>query len=600
MNPDAWARQFERAFLGGLAATERVFAAEIERELRRWLRSAAVDDVGESRLRMAAVARIGQAVDAGFKLTSRGLVAIETKSGEEAARAERVRWAQTQGAKLAKRLTEQQRAEIARIVEEATQAGKNPRSILNAIASVAGADVNAAGVPISARLRAARIARTELHNAATWGSLQAARVERGKGRDVVKVWRSTIDGRTRETHSKANGQVREIEEPFVVGGASMLRPGDGPAREVVNCRCVMLVVPRRSASTFAPKFSPVRPTPARPRPARPSPPNAPTTTPQAPQGPSLARDESVDAVRLPLTVKNMRAIARDAVPPPSLTAQPPGIEGDEIEAARASRRFVLAAGQAHRVEFIACYEWRSGRAVTLKGDRGSAPVPGELFQTSAGRRWIIHHNHPKRPGDRLDYPLSAPDISCAASIARTETIFAHGENGSVYAARWTGDRTSTVIRALDSRNWPSNAPYWRSCERSRLAGLTREEAVVVAAHAVNQAAAELGLIEYRFVLNAETRAVLKAHRAEVLAAKREQVAYLKARGVTKKTKSAVELPTMQRDEGAPIDAIVVDPETYLDGLTPREIDELIAALEAIDERTREQDLVLTTARFWRG
>lgn len=603
MTSPAWADQFERAFLSGLAGPERAFAREIERELVRWLRSAAVDDVGESRLRMAAVARLGQAADAGFKLAARGLVTLEAKSGEEAARAERVRWAQTQGARLAKRLTEQQRAEIARIVEEATQTGKNPRAILNAIASVAGADVNAAGVPISARLRAARIARTELHNAATWGTLQAARVERGKGRDVVKIWRATVDGRTRETHAKANGQVREIEEPFVVGGAAMSRPGDGPAREVVNCRCVMLVVPRRSAPTFAPKFPPVKPTTTRPRPARPTTrPTTPgaTTTPQAPTSPLLARDEGVDAIRLPLTAATMRAIARDPVPPPSLTAQPPGVEADEVKAARQARAFVLAAGQAHRVEFLSAYEWRSGRSVAVKGKSGSVSVPGDLFSPSSGRRWIIHHNHPKRPNDRLDYPLSAPDIYLAGAVARSETVFAHGENGSVYASRWTGDRTTVVLRALDSNAWPQDAPYWRSLARSRLAGLTREEAIVVAAHALNKAAAELGLIEYRFVLNRETAAIVKARAAEVLQAKREQVAFLKGRGVTKKTKSAVEIAVDLAGDGAPTDAVFVDPETYLDGLTPREIDDLIAALEAIPDRTRAQDLVLKTARFWRG
>lgn len=596
MNPSAWAEQFERALLATLDGLERGFAREIERELVRWLKAAAVDDLGEARLRMAAVARLDQAARQGYRLTARGLTSIEQKSGEEAARAERIRWAQTEGARLAKRLSEQQRAEIARIVEEATQTGKNPRAILNAIAGVAGGDVNASGVPISARARAARIARTELHNAATWGSLQSARTERARGRDVVKIWRSTIDGRTRPTHQAANGQVREIGDPFVVGGASMERPGSGPAREVVNCRCVMLIVPRASATLFRPKFAPVRPTPIRPRPAAPT---GTTATPQPAQEPPLNRDETVDAVRLPLTPATMRAIARDLVPPPSLTAVPPKVEGDELAAARAHRQFVLAAGQAHHVEFVSAYEWRSGRAVITKGNRHSAPIPGAMVQPSAGRRWIIHHNHPKRPTDRLDYPLSAPDISVVGEIVRSETIFAHGENGSVYAARWTGDRTTKVFRALRSDSWPSDAPYWRSLERLRLAGVSREASIVVAAHAMNKAAAELGLIEYRFVLNAETAAVLKAHAADVLEAKREQVAFLKGRGVMKKTKG-VDPTVADPEDGAPEGAVIVDPEAAIDGLTPRELDELIASLEVERERSPGQEAILRAARFWRG
>ena len=57
-----------------------------------------------------------------------------------------------------------------------------------------------------------------------------------------KMWLSQRDGRVRPSHIVADGQVVDVAEPFLVGNALMQHPGDpnGPASEVVNCRCTML------------------------------------------------------------------------------------------------------------------------------------------------------------------------------------------------------------------------------------------------------------------------------------------------------------------------------------------------------------------------
>lgn len=92
------------------------------------------------------------------------------------------------------------------------------------------------------RGRAAVVARTEVQGAvqagAYFGALRAAQ-ERG---DFAprKVWTATVgDDRTRPTHRAADGQRTLISEPFRVGGAQLLFPGDprGPAQEVIQCRC---------------------------------------------------------------------------------------------------------------------------------------------------------------------------------------------------------------------------------------------------------------------------------------------------------------------------------------------------------------------------
>lgn len=96
---------------------------------------------------------------------------------------------------------------------------------------------------------ASRIARTEVHTAANIASDTAAR---STGLDMVKEWASTDDSRTRQSHRDADGQRREMDEPFSVGGSSLQFPGDpdGPAREVINCRCVALYHPRINGQVF--------------------------------------------------------------------------------------------------------------------------------------------------------------------------------------------------------------------------------------------------------------------------------------------------------------------------------------------------------------
>lgn len=72
---------------------------------------------------------------------------------------------------------------------------------------------------------------------------------RGKGADIVKVWDATLDGKTRSAHRAADGQIRELDEYFEVGGEKMTAPGiDGSAANVCNCRCQVLQMSRHKAT----------------------------------------------------------------------------------------------------------------------------------------------------------------------------------------------------------------------------------------------------------------------------------------------------------------------------------------------------------------
>lgn len=94
--------------------------------------------------------------------------------------------------------------------------------------------------------RARVVARTETMGAVNAGAFRSAVLEAEARGDVApfKQWLSTDDPRTRPTHRAADMQRTLMTEPFIVGGAKLLFPGDptGPADEVINCRCTLLPI----------------------------------------------------------------------------------------------------------------------------------------------------------------------------------------------------------------------------------------------------------------------------------------------------------------------------------------------------------------------
>lgn len=88
---------------------------------------------------------------------------------------------------------------------------------------------------------AKRIVVTEGHRIQNESALECARQAKKRGADSVKVWDSTLDGKTRDTHRQLDGQIREVEEPFEVAGKKAMYPGGfGDPAEDCNCRCALL------------------------------------------------------------------------------------------------------------------------------------------------------------------------------------------------------------------------------------------------------------------------------------------------------------------------------------------------------------------------
>ena len=99
--------------------------------------------------------------------------------------------------------------------------------------------------PRISRIQAARIARTETHNAASFAS-HTYNKKTADELDIkmLKKWVAVADERTRTAHVEANGQTVPMDEDFTIGGAKMEYAGDpkGGAKNVVNCRCVIVYV----------------------------------------------------------------------------------------------------------------------------------------------------------------------------------------------------------------------------------------------------------------------------------------------------------------------------------------------------------------------
>jgi SPP1 gp7 family putative phage head morphogenesis protein len=86
------------------------------------------------------------------------------------------------------------------------------------------------------KYEALRIAQTE-----TGAAYGYSRYEAMTGVGITRRrWLTSGNANVRPTHEAANGQVRAIDEPFSVGGASLMFPGDpsGPPEEIINCHCI--------------------------------------------------------------------------------------------------------------------------------------------------------------------------------------------------------------------------------------------------------------------------------------------------------------------------------------------------------------------------
>lgn len=102
------------------------------------------------------------------------------------------------------------------------------------------------------KYQAERFIRTETTRISNLAVRDAATTVYGKDQ-LLKRWSVRLDGRERLAHREmASKDPIPFEEDFIVGGDPMAEPGDGSrtsAKNVVNCRCSVVYIPREEAET---------------------------------------------------------------------------------------------------------------------------------------------------------------------------------------------------------------------------------------------------------------------------------------------------------------------------------------------------------------
>ena len=160
---------------------------------------------------------------------------IETKAAQSLYDALVAEWIGREALRKATLIAGTDRDDVLRAIEQGLTEGQGTAEIATNIRKVSQLTP----------FRAATVARTETHAAATFASAEAAReAERTLDVRLLKEWGPTRDDRTRPEHLAMSGYGPiPTGEKFSVGGDQMDRPGDPSASpaNLVNCRCTLFL-----------------------------------------------------------------------------------------------------------------------------------------------------------------------------------------------------------------------------------------------------------------------------------------------------------------------------------------------------------------------
>lgn len=148
-----------------------------------------------------------------------------------------VKVAKERAAQRASEISNTSRERITNAVARGLEAHQGPDEISRRIRDEVGS-MNVA--------RSRTIARTETAVAQQTGQyMEMEASAEALGLKLSKTWVATEDERTRESHSAADGQTVPMDSPFLVGESELMYPSDpeGPAEEVINCRCAIVYQP---------------------------------------------------------------------------------------------------------------------------------------------------------------------------------------------------------------------------------------------------------------------------------------------------------------------------------------------------------------------
>jgi uncharacterized protein with gpF-like domain len=172
-----------------------------------------------------------ETVDAPLKIITQPLFGVSREVAQVAAE---------YSAKLITNLSASLLEEVDGVLRRAVLGGLSPQEAISQI----GRSLTDPSVFRSMAARAETIVRTEVLRmqaiAAQARMRESAELVKKRGYRMQKEWLTSVDKRVRPAHLIAMGQIREVDEPFDVGGEKLLYPRDpaGSAGNTINCRCV--------------------------------------------------------------------------------------------------------------------------------------------------------------------------------------------------------------------------------------------------------------------------------------------------------------------------------------------------------------------------
>ena len=152
---------------------------------------------------------------------------------------------QPQGATLSSLLVNNRRKEIIgieRAITQGLQLGYSNNKMVDAVADIIGKRYVKDGV-ISysgAQANALRIIQTETTRTMNAGGYAQSKYLSTKGVQMLRIWDSALDSRTRSSHAALDGQKKTIDEPFFIGSDRSFYPGGfAHVKNNVRCRCTV-------------------------------------------------------------------------------------------------------------------------------------------------------------------------------------------------------------------------------------------------------------------------------------------------------------------------------------------------------------------------
>ena len=89
---------------------------------------------------------------------------------------------------------------------------------------------------------AVRNAQSAMSAAQSAGRIESYHYAESIGISLKKEWLATLDGHTRDEHRALDGKKVGIDDPFEIGGETIMYPGDpdAPGHLVYGCRCTLI------------------------------------------------------------------------------------------------------------------------------------------------------------------------------------------------------------------------------------------------------------------------------------------------------------------------------------------------------------------------